>query len=181
VALALLIGAIVGRTMPALLIAVVVFAGWGLVVVPRAQAMLADQRAVWQGGDAWLEGGSYLPWMDQGNFDQTRPGRPGEPGARVDENAWGMHVQEQIEEACGPSPEGDDPDYDYESPEYQTYSNCAQPFWDQQPTEEYAQWELVVPRSAWGDFMVLDVLMSVALGAGALLLTIVVVAVRRPE
>jgi hypothetical protein len=182
VAVALLVGAVVGRTMPALLIAVVVLAGWGLFVVPRAQAMLAEQRAVWQSGESWLEGGSHLQWMDQGTFDQTRPGLPGEPGTRVSEDAWGEHIQQQIAEACGPSPEDpDDPDYDYQSPEYQAFSTCAEPFWDQEPTDQYAPWELVVPRSAWADFVALDVVMSLLLGGTAFVLTMVVVAHRRPE
>lgn len=188
VAVALLIGSLVGRTMPALLVGVVVLGGWGLFVVPRAQAILADQRTVWQVDDAWRDGGSYLEYLEQGTFDQTRPGLPGEPGARVDEYAWNDNVQGQIEQACGASPDGASPDgasaapdYDYQSPEYQAWDACAQPFWEQRPTAEYAVWDLVVPRSAWGDFVTLDVIMSALLGGVALLLTVVVVRYRRPE
>jgi len=181
VAVALLVGAIVGRTMPALLIAVVALAGWGLFVVPRAQSILAEQRTVWQQEGSWRDGGSYLQHVDEGTFDTSVPGQAGEPGARVDEQARRDETYRRLAATCGDPPDGDDPDYDYDSSEYRTWTACAQPFWDEEMGLETLRWNRVVPRSAWGDFVLLDVLMSTLLGVGALLATVVVVAVRRPE
>jgi hypothetical protein len=181
IAVALLIGSLVGRTMPALLIGVVVLGGWGLFVVPRAQQVLADQRAVWQNEDAWREGGSYLLYLDEGAFDQTRTGRPGEPGARVDPEAVYADIYRRLDEACGEAPDADDPDYDYDSPEWLTWSECAAPFWEEEQQSTDHRWNLVVPRSAWGDFTTLDIAMSALLGGAAFMLTVVVVRRRRPE
>jgi hypothetical protein len=181
VAVALLIGSLVGRTMPALLIGVVVLAAWGLVVVPAAQDQLAEQRTAWQSGDSWREGSEYLRYLEERAFDITRPGLPGEPGLRIDEEAVAESIGRQVREACGEAPDGDDPDYDYDSPEWLTWSECANPFWEQGQIAADGRWSLVVPRSAWGDFVALDVAMSGLLGGAALLLTFPVVARRRPE
>jgi hypothetical protein len=181
VAVALLIGALVGRTMPALLIGVVVLAGWGLFVVPQAQDVLAEQRSTWQQEGSWREGGSTLRYLDEGVFDASQPGQPGEPGARVDEQARYDEIYRRLVATCGAAPDGDDPDYDYDSPEYRTWTQCAEPFWNEEAGLETLRWNQVVPRSAWGDFVVLDVVMSLLLGGGALLATVVVIAVRKPE
>jgi hypothetical protein len=181
IVVALLIGSLVGRTMPALLIAVVVLGGWALFVVPRAQQVLADQRATWQTEGAWREGGSYLVYLDEGVFDETLPGRPGEPGARVDLEPLYEEIYERRDDACGLPPDGDDSDYDYGSVEYQTWSACSEPFDEEANGLERLRWNQVVPRSAWGDFTTLDIAMSALLGGAALLLTVVVVRRRRPE
>lgn len=178
VALALLIGAIVGRTMPALLIAVVVFAGWGLLVVPRAQAILADQRAVWQreDEDQWRTGVQMLTYVDYAFFDPSRAGEPGEPGIRVDQEAAWSDIDAQIEATCGPAPD----DENGESPEYRAWARCTEPI-TTEAQRHIVQASKVVHRDAWDDFVALDVAMSLVLGAGALLATVVVVAVRKPE
>lgn len=181
VAVALLVGALVGRTMPALLIAVVVLAGWGLFVVPKAQAVLAEQRTIWQQDGSWRMGGSYLQALDEGVFDTSVAGRDGEPGARIDLDARYAQIDERRAETCGDPPDGDDPDYDYDSPEFQTWVRCTEPFDTEYRDLEERRWNLVVPRSAWGDFAALDVVMSTLLGGTALVLTMVVVARRRPE
>jgi ABC-type transport system involved in multi-copper enzyme maturation permease subunit len=176
VAVALLIGALVGRTMPALLIAVVVFAGWGLLVVPRAQAVLAEQRSTWvhsSNDDSWIDGDSPLAYAEFGTFDVSRPGVNGEPGARITYEEWDAQLNARILEACGEYP-GDDAQ---ESRAGIAYQDCL----DRIQRDDDPQWDKTVPRSAWGDFVALDVLMSTLLGVGALLATVVVVAVRKPE
>ncbi len=178
IAVALLIGALVGRTMPAFLIAVVVLGGWGLVVVPHAQSLLAEQRAVWQrSGDYWREGFGPLGYGDQGVFDPAQPGVAGEPGARIDESAVYEDLERQIQEACGETPE----DESDESPEFRAWSDCASPFWDRDLGIEENRWDRVVPHAAWGDFAALDIAMSALLGGTALLLTLPVVARRKPD
>jgi hypothetical protein len=183
IAVALLIGSLVGRTMPALLIAVVALGAWGLVAVPQAQAMLARERSVWvrQDDDSWRYGGSALTYSDFGTFDTARSGLPGEPGARVDEQDMYAETERQIAAACGVQPgDPNDDDYDYDSPEFRTWSECADPFWTKAQSQAIT-WSKEVPRSAWGDFATLDILMSALLGGTALVLTLFVVTRRRPE
>lgn len=175
VAVALLIGALVGRTMPALLIAVVVLAGWGLFVVPRAQAVLAEQRSTWvhSNDDSWIDGDSPLAYAEFGTFDVSRPGMNGEPGARITYEDWDAQLDELIRGACGEYP-GDDAQ---ESRAGIAYQDCL----DRVQRDEDPSWNKAVPRTAWGDFVALDVAMSALLGGAALVLTLVVVARRRPE
>jgi hypothetical protein len=184
-AVALLVGALIGRTMPALLIGVVVLAGWGMVIVPRAQGILANERAVWtrQDDGGWRDGNDSIAYADYDTytFDPSQPGLPGEPGLRVDQNAAWEEAARQVTDACGESPEDvDDPDYDYGSPEYQAWSECADPFY-LAVQQRAVEWSRNVPRSAWPDFATLDIAMSAALGGVALLLSFVVVSRRRPE
>jgi hypothetical protein len=175
VAVALLIGALVGRTMPALLIGVVVLAGWGLFVVPRAQGVLAEQRSTWvrSNDDSWRSGNDRLAYADFGTFDTSRPGVEGEPGARITYEEWDAQMSARVREECGPAPADDA----QESPETIAFWGCS----DRVYQSADPQWEKAVPRSAWGDFVALDVIMSALLGGGALLLSMVVVARRRPE
>jgi hypothetical protein len=90
-AIGLLAGALVGRTMPALLLAAVGVIAWGLVVVPAVQAAMSQDRGVWQSDqdESWREDApSPIAWVDSGEFDLSRPGLPGEPGARWTEEDW---------------------------------------------------------------------------------------------
>ena len=89
VAVAMLVGVLVGRTMPALVIGVVMLAAWGLVVVPQVQNLLAGQRSTWQreDQDSWRTGEQMLTYTDYAFFDTSRPGVAGEPGLRVDQDA----------------------------------------------------------------------------------------------
>lgn len=174
VAVALLMGALVGRTMPALLIGVVVFAGWSLFVVPQAQNVLARERSVWvnNSDDSWRIGdGQRLGYSDYGTFDVSLPGVNGEPGARVEYKDWNRRLRERFAIECGPAPDEDA----RESPETIAYYECVDGMY------EDPDWAKEVPRSAWGDFVALDVAMSGLLGSVALLLTFPVVARRRPE
>ncbi|MBX3031505.1 MAG: hypothetical protein KF809_15265 [Chloroflexi bacterium] len=175
-AVALLIGTLVGRTMPTVLIGVVVLAAWGLVAVPRAQDVLADRSTTWQRDGSWREGPSYLRYLDDGMFDASRPGRAGEPGARLDEDTLSRDIYRRLERACG-----DAPDDGGRTRASRTWEACAQPFWDEEAQLATYRWRYVVPRSAWTDFVTLDVAMSGILGGTALLLTFPVVARRKPE
>jgi hypothetical protein len=176
-AVALLIGALAGRTMPALLIAVVVMGAWALVLVPQAQNALAKQRAVWQreDEDSWRTGGSMLTYVDYAYFDPTLPGLPGEPGARIDQDAAWAAIDERVRVTCGDAPVDDTG----ESAAYHTWAACADPIYEE-GQHHTVQATRVVPRAAWGDFVALDVVMSMLLGGAALILTIPVVGRRRP-
>ncbi len=178
----LLIGALVGRTMPALLIGAVVMAGWGLFVVPQAQAQLLGPRLVWvdQDADDWRLGVSWLAYTDQGGtFDPALPGLPGEPGGRVDEEAASAAIDADVRATCGEMPDYGD-ENGSGTPEFQTWQRCAEPVWD----DHYAhmrRWNKVLPRSAWPDFSFLDMGMSLLLGGAAIAVTFPIVARRKPE
>ncbi|MBX3031506.1 MAG: hypothetical protein KF809_15270 [Chloroflexi bacterium] len=177
----LLIGALVGRTMPALLIGAVVMAVWGLVVVPQAQAQLIGSRLEWRGPDEWRSGGgSWLGHLGEDDmFDVTNPGLPGEPGARVDqETAWRIQEAELLA-TCGETPDYGDEDGPG-TPEFQAWGSCADGFWSG-TSSRMQQWSRIVPRSAWPDFSFLDAGMSLLLGGAAIAATFPIVARRRPE
>ncbi|MET0773792.1 MAG: hypothetical protein ABWZ82_11960, partial [Candidatus Limnocylindrales bacterium] len=120
-------------------------------------------------------GDTMLTYVDYAFFDPSRPGVPGEPGLRVDQEAIWSAIDIQVRTTCGEQPEDDTG----ESAEYRMWAACAQPI--QEKGERSAvQASRIVPRSAWGDFAALDIAMSALLGGGALLLTWPVVARRRP-
>ena len=77
--------------------------------------------------------------------------------------------------ACGRAPADDTG----ETPEYRTWTACSDPIFSESQTH-VVQATKAVPRAAWGDFVVLDVMMSALLGGGALLLTFPLVARRKP-
>lgn len=175
IAVALLIGAIVGRTMPAFLIAAVVMVAWSLVAVPAVQSTLTSQFAVWvsEGDEGWREGQSPVAYQDGGSFDVSKPGVNGEPGARFDYD----ELERQVIDACGPAPEIPD-DFEGELyPEYGTWSTCADPLYER---TNNVGWTKLVRRSHYGDYALVDTLMSLLVGGAALLLTFPVVARRRP-
>ncbi len=176
----LLLGALVGRTMPALLIGVAVMAAWGLLVVPQAQAQLTPTRTVWVDEGGWRDGVGWLAYTDQGGtFDVSRPGLPGEPGMRIEEQALYESIDAQVRATCGEAPEYGDEDGPG-SPEYQAWARCAEPI-QAAGEASLSRWNKVVPRSAWPDFSFLDMGMSLVVGLVTLALTFVVVARRRPE
>ena len=75
-----------------------------------------------------------------------------------------------MEAACGPEPVV----YD-DSPESIAYQECNQTFYGG------LQWDLSVPASAYGDFQLMDAILSLIIGSAALLLTFPVIARRRPS
>lgn len=177
-AIGLLAGALVGRTMPALLLAAVGVLAWALVAVPVVQGAMSQERGVWRSdqSEQWREGSSPITWVDWGEFDVSKPGLPGEPGARWTDEDW-ERLQGLIVERCGPAPEGsDDDDYDFSSPEWQAWSRCTEEY----PPPSNLQWTKVVPASAYPDYQNAELLLDSAIAVICLLLTIPVVARRRP-
>ncbi len=178
ICVALLVGALLRRTMPAFLVSVVLMGVWSLFVVTQAQNVLAGERAVWQreDQDTWRTGVVMLTYVDYAFFDPSRPGEPGEPGLRIDEEAAWAATDAEVTATCGQPPDDDTG----ETPAYRTWSDCASPIW-KAAQAHMVQATKAVPRSAWVDFVALDVAMSLGLGGVALLLTFPVVARRRPE
>lgn len=164
----LLVGSLVGRTLPSLVLGAVLVLAWSLVAVPRIQESMFVDRAVWvsQNDSGWRDGAGPIAWVEGGRFDVTRPGRDGEPGARMDE---GRDLTPLAEAACGPEPSEDD-----ESPEATTYWECTDTFWGS------LEWERIVPASSYGHFQTVDAILGLAIGGVAILLTFPVVARRRP-
>jgi hypothetical protein len=164
----LLAGALVGRTLPALVVGAVVVLAWSLVAVPMVQHSMFADRAMWvnENDAGWREGAGPIAYLESGMFDPSQPGVDGEPGARLDEERdWSP----MAEAACGPYPEV----YD-DSPEVRAYEECNQTFWGN------LQWSLAVPASAYGHFQAVETGLGLAIGLLALLVTFPVVSRRRP-
>jgi hypothetical protein len=134
-----------------------------------------QDRAVWrsQQSEEWQEGVHYIAWVDGGDFDTSKPGVNGEPGARWDYEVYSR----QLWARCGPPPDIGDDDYDYDSPEYRTWSECA----DTYPPPSDLSWSKVVPSSFYPDYQNAALIMDGAVGGLCLLLTFPVVARRRPS
>jgi hypothetical protein len=165
----LVAGALVGRTLPALVIAAIAVLAWSLVAVPMIQQSMFAERAVWvnDNDSGWREGAGPIAYLDSGRFDPSQPGVAGQPGARLDEEA---DPTPMVEQACGPEPAA----YD-DSPEVRAYEECNQTFWGG------LQWTLAVPASAYGHFQLVEAVLGLAIGGTAVLLTFPVVARRRPS
>lgn len=159
----LLAGAVVGRTLPALVVGAVCVLAWGLVAVPTVQRSMFADRAVWESEAqaTWREGYWDIATLDHGMFDPSRPGVNGEPGARVaEETEWpGL-----VEAACGPYPEEWD----------EGYEDCNLRL------ANSVQWSLVVPASSYGHFQAVESALGLAIGGLALLVAFPVVSRRRP-
>lgn len=168
---AVLVGAIIGRTMPALLVAALLVLAWSLVAVPTVQGSMFDARAVWLNQDdtGWREGAGPIAYIEGGEFDTSKPGVSGEPGARFDQEAY----YEQQVATCGQPPDDDTG----ESPEWQAWGTCAEAV----PRAQTTQWDKVVPASTYGDFQLVDGVLSLVIGGSAILLTFPIVARRRPS
>ena len=170
---ALLVGAVVGRTMPAFIVAAIAVVLWSAVGVAFIQGELSKQFAVWvsQNDQGWREGvPSALAYIDGGQFDTTKPGVDGEPGARFDYD----EVDRQVRVACGEAPNDDTG----ETPAYQAWAACSDPYYQR---ANNAGWDKEVPAARFGDYVTLDTLASLLVGGLAILLTFPVVARRRPS
>jgi len=166
-----LAGAVIGRTMPAFLIAAVAVVGWSLFGVPTVQQSMFADRAVWTSDEnGWRDGIGPLGYADGGEFDTSKPGVDGEPGARFD---WEGFNRQQVE-LCGQPPEDDE---DGESPEWRTWQTCAEQF----PYPEDMYWSKVVPAATYPDFQLMELTVDAGIGGAALVLTFPVVARRRPS
>lgn len=164
----LLVGALIGRTLPALVLAAVAVLVWCVVAVPTVQHTMFADRAVWvsQNDSGWRDGAGPIAYLDGGIFDPSRQGVDGEPGARLDEE---QDPTPLVVAACGPEPES------YETPEGIAFQECSDTFWGS------VQWERVVPASSFGHFQLVETVLGLVIGGVALLLTFLVVARRRPS
>ncbi len=170
---ALLMGAMVGRTMPAFIVAAVVVPLWSVVGVGAIQGELSKQFAVWvsQDDESWRDGvPGPLAYVGGGQFDTTKPGVDGEPGARFDYD----DVDRQVMAACGQAPNDDTG----ETPAYQAWAACSDPYYQR---VIHAQWDKEVPAARYGDYATVDTLASLLVGGLAILLTFPIVTRRRPS
>jgi hypothetical protein len=169
--IAVLAGAVIGRTMPAFLVAAIAVIAWSLFGVPTVQQSMFADRAVWtKDENASRDGIGPLGYLQGGEFDTSKPGVDGEPGARFDYEAFN---RQQVE-MCGQPPEDDE---DHESAEWRTWQACAEQM--QYPEDMY--WYNVVPASTYPDFELMELAVDGAIGGVAFLLTFPVVARRRPS
>ncbi|MBX3031504.1 MAG: hypothetical protein KF809_15260 [Chloroflexi bacterium] len=180
-AVSLLVGSLVGRTLPTILIAGALMSGWALVIVAPAQDALSRERGVWASEDS--EGHATLAIVDRAHFDLSRPGVDGEPGARFDREAAEAAFESEREAACGPYPRdvtGDESAAWRRA--WRAWERCTEPITQRARALLIgSQWSRHVPVSAWSDFETLDVVMSGVLGGSALLLTFPVVVRRKPQ
>lgn len=168
--IAVLAGAVIGRTMPAFLIAAIAVIAWSLFGVPTVQQSMFADRAIWTNAEnGWRDGIVPLGYVEGGDFDTSKPGINGEPGARFDHE----EMNRQLVELCGQPPDDDDD----ESPEWRTWHACA----EQLPYPQDMYWNKVVPASTYPDFLLAELAIDAAVGGAAFILTFPVVARRRPS
>jgi hypothetical protein len=155
------VGVVVGRTMPALLLAGLLILLYSLFVVPQVQGFFFGQYAVWQRDTEidWRNADNPIAYLADGYFDVSRPGINGEPGARIAPD----QVQATTDAVCGPQPEDGKGDFG-------TWDTCQQGL----------HWSRIVPLERYGDFQAIDAGTSLVLGGVFLLLTFPAVARRRP-
>lgn len=169
--IAVLAGAVMGRTMPAFLIAAVAVIAWSLFGVPTVQQSMFAERAVWTNDvNGYRDGIGPLGTVTGGEFDTSKPGVDGEPGARFDYEGFNR----QLVELCGQPPE--ETTYN-DTPEWRAWQTCAEQF--PYPVDMY--WNKVVPASTYPDFQLAELAIDAAVGGAAFLLTFPVVARRRPS
>jgi hypothetical protein len=169
--IAVFAGAVMGRTMPALLVAAIAIIAWSLLGVPTVQRSMFADRAVWtEEENGRRDGIGPLAFVESGEFDTSKPGVDGEPGARFDHEAF---YRKQVEE-CGQQPEES---IDNDTPEERAWATCA----EQLPQPEDMYWSKVVPASTYPDFQLAEFALDAGIGGAALLLTLPVVARRRPS
>lgn len=163
--IALLAGAVLGRTPPALLLATVaVGALWfvGSGVVPQA---VGAPFATWM-DDADRRAGAIAHVLGHGQFDTSRPGVAGEPGERLD---WNDANQRGLPITCGSEPARGVVDPRYEA--------CINNY---DPSMTYGWW-LAVPSSALPVVEGAQAGLDLVVGGGSIALTAFVVRRRRPD
>jgi len=169
--IAVLAGAVIGRTMPAFLVAAIAVIAWSLFGVPTVQQSMFADRAVWTNDvNGWRDGIGPLGYGASGEFDASKPGVDGEPGARFDYEAFN---RQQVE-TCGQPPEET---VFNDTPEWRSWQTCAEQF----PYPEDMSWSKVVPASTYPDFLLAELAIDAAVGGAAFILTFPVVARRRPS
>lgn len=164
-AVALLTGALLGRTLPALLVAVVgAGALWyvGSGVVPT---LVAPPFAVWI-DDTQRREGAYVHVVEYAEFDTTRPGAPGEPGVRL---ASGERYAEGLRQVCGPAPRAGE--------DGSTYQRCSDEY---DPSMVFGGW-LAVPASALPVIEGAQAGLDLLVVGGSVAATAIIVRRRRPD
>lgn len=161
----LLLGAITGRTMPALVLAVLGLLAWSMLAAPMIDQRIARHQAVWQAESTWRTGEGYLSFIRSRRFDVTTPGIEGEPGQRVNrERSEALRLK-----TCGANP-GRQADDDVAN----AYDDCIDRF------SESIRWSKVIPQSAFHTVQVGGAAVDLTVGGLAVLLSFAVVARRRP-
>ncbi|MBX3031503.1 MAG: hypothetical protein KF809_15255 [Chloroflexi bacterium] len=160
--IAVLAGAVLGRTVPALLIATIAV-GVLWYVGSGASKVAAGPFAVWI-DDAQRREGDYVHVVRYDEFDTTQPGRHGEPGARIDS---GEAYQKGLLLVCGAEPEVHD----------EAYEVCVNVY---DPSMVHGWW-LAVPASALPVIEGVQAGLDLAVGGLALAGTVVIVRHRRPD
>ncbi len=163
--IALLAGAILGRTLPALLVATVaVGALWyvGSAVVPQ---QVAPSFATWV-DDRERRDGDFVGVVDFGLFDTNQPGPVGTPGLPMD---WNEANQRGLRITCGPEPgvDVDDP----------VYEACLAIY---DPSMTFGWWR-AVPASALPIIEGAEVTLDLLVAFGSVALTAGVVVRRHPD
>ncbi len=166
-----LAGAVIGRTMPAFLVATAAVIAWSLFGVPTVQQSMFADRAVWTNDEnGWRGGIGPLGYVAGGEFDTSKPGFDGEPGARFDHEGFN---RQQVE-TCGQPPEET---VFNDTPEWRSWQACAEQF----PYPEDMYWSKVVPAATYPDFQQAELAVDGVIGGVAFILTFPVVARRRPS
>jgi len=169
--IAVLAGAVIGRTMPAFVVAAVAVIAWSFIGVPAVQQSMFADRAVWTDDvNGYRDGIGPLGTVASGEFDTTIPGVDGEPGARFDYEAFN---RQQVE-MCGQPPEET---VFNDTPEWRSWQTCAEQF----PYPEDMYWNKLVLASTYPDFQQAELAVDGVIGGVAFLLTFPVVARRRPS
>ena len=164
-----LVGALVGRTMPALLVAAIVVLALERGRDAHVQGNdRASHTRVWvtQNNEGWRDGVGPIAYLDFGNFDPARPGKPASPGCA----SMTTRLQALDLQICGAYPDTAADD----SPEANAFNDCQRRF------ETEHQWSLEVPASAYPVFQNVETILGFLIGGVALLLIFPVVARRRP-
>ncbi len=157
--------------MPAFLVAAIAVIAWSLFGVPTVQQSMFADRAVWTNDEnGWRDGIGPLGYVKGGEFDTSKPGVDGEPGARFDHEGFN---RQQVE-MCGQPPEET---VFNDTPEWRLWQTCA----EQIPYPEDMYWNKVVPAATYPDFQLAELALDAAVGGAAFILTFPVVARRRPS
>jgi len=155
----LLAGAVVGRMVPALLIAVLVMAAWGIAVAPTMRAAILPPHLVWMTyAERDRTGAVPIAYQYNMSGDWYRA-----PDGRI------LTDREVTIELCGADP--------WDDTLTGEAALCVQDF---QILDTYEPVAHLAPRSSLESFQATEAILGLAIGGAAFLLTFPVVARRRP-
>lgn len=152
--IAVLAGAVIGRTLPAFAVSAVLSFAFLFAGVPVVQSVVGSQLAVWRGSayGGEMSGFGESPSLYTGQYRQEFRLRDGQV-------LEGQELWESGEELC----------------------DCTGHEFEEWMQENVTQFELVVPIEAYGTFEATETAVTSGIGTLALLLTFPVVARRRPD